>query len=322
MTKNSRDFRLDSDVILAAENLEESIISPIAVPRIGDEPVFRAIFNSPAKDANCMPTQGLASNVLINSWLVLHKIFVYCESSFNWSICVNLGHDVTFIALHRVWWFSKVLIRLEVNFVIRVQAFILAFRCWSFATARHSGSVHVMLTRLNLVGLAALIWSISAAADDSLTHPIRPCTSRESSVTTESTSVAARHEMLRREMEVKCSIGMNACTITHRFYSTECLRKRKRWRRDKKKTIWLNSPSSFRTNPGNDLSEISKWGRKVHIIDLTWSRISLMVGQSGQFSRESKFSGKSFKSASLMRSCGKRKLLESGWTPIIFLMLL
>lgn len=116
------------------------------------------------------------------------------------------------------------LVSLEIDFVVGIQAFVDALRCLSSAAARHSGSVNVMLTRLNLIWLTSDLRAIRSAANDSFTNPVRPCASREAAVASEATSVTARDEMLRGQTNMNISIGVDTRTIAHRFGCAERLK--------------------------------------------------------------------------------------------------
>uniref|UniRef100_A0A0N4WMQ6 TMEM132 domain-containing protein n=1 Tax=Haemonchus placei TaxID=6290 RepID=A0A0N4WMQ6_HAEPC len=51
-------------VVDASNHTEESILTPVVVPRIGDEPVVRAIFLSPSYHLHCVNTCEVTSGVL------------------------------------------------------------------------------------------------------------------------------------------------------------------------------------------------------------------------------------------------------------------
>ena len=50
----SNNITLDAALIFASKDLEESLISPIWVPRVGNKPVWGAVLHSPAKDLDSM----------------------------------------------------------------------------------------------------------------------------------------------------------------------------------------------------------------------------------------------------------------------------
>ena len=66
--KAGRNLALDTAVILAAEDFNVAVITPVSVPRVGNEPVRGSVLNSPAKDADGVAAESLAVDVLVNSW--------------------------------------------------------------------------------------------------------------------------------------------------------------------------------------------------------------------------------------------------------------
>jgi len=72
-------------------DLEESIQSPVVVPRVSNEPIVNFILHSPSNNLN-----GVSSNWSgigawsINSALVVHEVIINSEGSLNWSI----SHDL------------------------------------------------------------------------------------------------------------------------------------------------------------------------------------------------------------------------------------
>lgn len=169
---DSRDLRLDSDVVFATQDLEVSVVSPVSIPAVGGQPVLGSLFDAPAEYANGMTTKSLAGDMLVNAFLVLHEILVYSERSLNRSVGRNLHLDVVLVALDRVRALPEMFISFEIDFVVGVGAFVLAFRRRSPAAARHSGSVNVVLAGFNLVWLAADLRSVGPSAHDSFAHPV------------------------------------------------------------------------------------------------------------------------------------------------------
>lgn len=311
-------------MIWATQDLEVSVISPVAVPAVGDQPILRSVLNTPSENANGMSTQCFSCNVLIDARLVLNEIFVDGEGSFNWSICVNLHLDVVFVALNRIRWLSEMLVSLKIDLVVWIQAFVDALRCLTSAAARHSGSVHVMLTRLNLIWLTSDLGAVRSSANDSFTHPVRPCGAGEAAIASKSAGVTARDEMFRGQTNMNSCIRMDTRTITHRFSCAESLKL------TKASVMTSEKISTDNAYPATSTASLKRKKTTLTSSDdcepfkrHTWSRISPIVGQFGHCSRESKFSGKSL-TCDIRSSCnssGRRMLRESGWTPIIFLML-
>ena len=65
--KAGRDLTFNTTVILSSQNLDVSVISPIRIPAVGNEPVRSVIFNSPTQNADRVSTKGLAVQMLIDT---------------------------------------------------------------------------------------------------------------------------------------------------------------------------------------------------------------------------------------------------------------
>lgn len=61
------------------------IFIPVSVPGVGTKPVLDAILYAPAENANRMATQCFPRVSLVDARLVLHKVGVHGEISFNWA---------------------------------------------------------------------------------------------------------------------------------------------------------------------------------------------------------------------------------------------
>ena len=88
---------LDATLVGAASNLEESLVTPVSVPRVAAEPVLFAVFNSPAKNTDGVAAKSATSSVMINARLVGGKVFIDDECTFDWTVLINLSHDCFFI---------------------------------------------------------------------------------------------------------------------------------------------------------------------------------------------------------------------------------
>ena len=58
---------LDAAVVLSAQNLDVAVVSPVSVPRVGNQPVRSRVFHSPAQDTDSVTAQSLAVNVLVHT---------------------------------------------------------------------------------------------------------------------------------------------------------------------------------------------------------------------------------------------------------------
>lgn len=212
---HSPNFWFNSKMIFTTENLKETIISPIAVPAIGNQPIFRTSFDAPSEHSNRVSTKRLSFGVLINTRLIADKIFVDSECRLNWAIFEDLLLNVILIALHRIARLAEMLISLEVSLIKGICALVHALWCLTSTRAWHSCSIHMMLTRLNGIWKAALRWVENSTWYDSLSHPVAPCRPRKASITAKSTSVTAFNKMNWRDMNMHAAV--NTVTIAHRF---------------------------------------------------------------------------------------------------------
>lgn len=84
-------------MIGTSQDLEETLISPSLIPRVGAQPVLNSILDTPTKDLDGVTTQLVSGNVLVNTTLVVKEIFIYGESTLNWTVGGNFGHDLLFV---------------------------------------------------------------------------------------------------------------------------------------------------------------------------------------------------------------------------------
>merc|ERR1719293_359267 len=116
--------------------------------------------------------------MFVHSTLVVDEVLVYGEGRLCWSVGHEFLHDVLLFVHHVMGLLTESLIRV----VLGGGA--------SFA-ARLSGSINMVLTWLNIVGLATNVRSIFATRHNTLSLPVLPGIIRETSVTSKSTAVAA-----------------------------------------------------------------------------------------------------------------------------------
>ena len=63
------------DATIALFNLEGSFVAPSVVPRVHTQPVVDSLFCSPAYNFDCVTSKLFACHLLVNSRLVINKIF-------------------------------------------------------------------------------------------------------------------------------------------------------------------------------------------------------------------------------------------------------
>lgn len=204
----SRDFAFNSTMIRTSKNFEETVVSPIGVPRISDEPVIYAILGAPTKNTNCMTTKSFSVHVLVDTYrkkkqifvlilervrfvivctkiqtiFVVQQIFVNGECTFDWTIFENFLANVINITWNGVWRLAEMFI-FFVRFLVVFFAFLNTFRCFAaFTITWSSCTVHMMLAWLDFIWTTTLIRTVWTTGDNAFAHPIAPCSTRETTV--------------------------------------------------------------------------------------------------------------------------------------------
>lgn len=90
----SNDSVVDSAVSLF--NFEESLVTPLIVPRVGAQPIVESSFNSPSDDLNSVSSQSSSGSVYIDSGLIGQEVFIDGERGFNRSVSKDLLLDVLY----------------------------------------------------------------------------------------------------------------------------------------------------------------------------------------------------------------------------------
>lgn len=199
-----RDFAFNATMIGTAKDFEETIISPVSVPWVGDEPIVNAILCAPAKNSNCMATKCFSKNVFVDTCsenvmndvieyfyrkrsnvqtvFVVQQIFVNSECSLNGSIFVDFFLNLIDITCNWVWCLAEMLV-FFIWHIVTPFAFFHTFRCFAaFAFAWTTGTVHMMLAWLDFVRTTTLIRSIWSAGDNTFVNPIAPRSSRKTTI--------------------------------------------------------------------------------------------------------------------------------------------
>jgi len=212
---------LDATVVFAAEDLECSVQSPVAVPRVGDEPVGRALLLPEANDANGVTTQLTPLHVLVHAFLVVEQVLVDSEGRLNGAVGGDLVAHCHLILLHGVCALAPSEVSAVVA-VIATLAFPLTLRSAALSSAVGSLSSDVVFARLDGIRTTTLLRPVSPSTDESVAHPISPRMSGETTVTAFSAhEPTAREEVFGREAEVLPSLGVDAPAVTHGLHGTE-----------------------------------------------------------------------------------------------------
>jgi len=89
---------LDTALVGATDNAEVALLTPVLVPRVGDEPVLGAVVDTVAEDADGMTTLDRAGGVLVDTALVEHEVLVDGEGTLARTVGADLGHHVLLAA--------------------------------------------------------------------------------------------------------------------------------------------------------------------------------------------------------------------------------
>merc|ERR1712121_432258 len=142
-----------------------------------------------------MTAQHTAVDVLVNTRLVVDKIFVDREGSLSGSVGHQLFHDVSLLMLN-IMGLQPVSVVLVVLFrVFCVFTVAMALGCGSSFLTWLSGSVDVMFTRLDVVGLTANVGTVFAPRHKSLFLPELPGVVGKSTIATKAAAVAAGQQV-------------------------------------------------------------------------------------------------------------------------------
>ncbi len=62
------DLRFDTQMVLAAKDLEVPVVAPVVVPRVGNQPVLDAVLDAEPEDADGVASEELAVDVLVHTY--------------------------------------------------------------------------------------------------------------------------------------------------------------------------------------------------------------------------------------------------------------
>lgn len=202
-------------MIGSAQDLKVSVVAPIRVPGVGNQPVRRPILNSPAQDTNGMSSQHLATHMLIHSRLVVDQILIDSKGALHRSICHDLVLNLRHVLVHRVRGLAKLLVVIVVDLVAVLALLVTLGRLSLRRIAGRTIPISVMFAGSNLVRPATLTRPVGTATDQSLAVPVGPGGPRETSVASKAAGVAAGDQIVGRESEVLRLIGVNAVAVRH-----------------------------------------------------------------------------------------------------------
>jgi len=196
-------------LVVATDDAEVALLTPVLVPGVGDEPVLGAVLNTIAEDADGMATLDRAGGVLVDAVLVEHEVLVDGEGTLARTVGAELGHHVL-LTTDSVDIRCLALVRLEVDGRI-IDASRLARRSGNdLARARVGGARDVMVA----AGKAVLD---TLLADNTSAHPVGVST--RGIATVAGASARAAVHILSGKDDVLAVL--DALTIAHGLDGTE-----------------------------------------------------------------------------------------------------
>ena len=91
---------LNAAVVLSPEDLEGSVETPVRVPGVGQQPVGSAVLHTPPEQPDRMSAQHAPVDVLVDTGLVVDKVFVDGEGGLGGSVGHQLLHDGALLMLN------------------------------------------------------------------------------------------------------------------------------------------------------------------------------------------------------------------------------
>lgn len=217
----------DLALIVAPVDLEESMIAPILIPAVSDQPVGSIVLSAPAKDLDGVSSKhrvrdGAAS--LVHTRLVGLEALVHKEHASDRAVLVDL--------LPHLFGASTISAVLRAHAVPSLaMMFALAPRCpivnafaltlWSWLGSCASGvlrRIGVVRARFELVGVAHRLITIIAT----IYHTTRPVVSvdggRDAAIAAHVAEVVARGDVLSGKVSLILTTGRNAAAVCHGLY--------------------------------------------------------------------------------------------------------
>jgi len=181
----SNDAILNTALVSAAADLEETAVSPVSVPGVGNPPVVSAVISAPAQDLDGMATELLTRDVLVNAGLVGHEVLVDGEGSLNGTVGHDLSLDGRDVGGNRVRAGTEVLVLRERSVVL---ASLGALGGVLDITARRQLADDVVVASGHLVRVAALLGAVVSTSDDTNGVPVVPSSRGVTTLATLTTS--------------------------------------------------------------------------------------------------------------------------------------
>jgi len=212
------DLTFNAAFISATQDQEIAFITPVLVPRVGNDPVRCAGLSPPAKNFDGMTTQHLSRLVLVYSGFVGEEISVDGEGSLDWTMGHNLSLDLADIRVNRIGRSAEAFGRAPVGCVVHTLAE--ARRSWLRLSTRLVGAVHVVIAVGQRIRQATTT-SIVASVNHSRRYPVVPGSAWETTIATEATRITARVHVLGGDVRCILSSRCDTDPISHGFNSAK-----------------------------------------------------------------------------------------------------
>ena len=164
----------------------------------------------PSPNPDSVASKLLSMNMLIDTGLVAHKVLIDSEGGLGRSIGHQLIHDLLLTAADSIGLFSISLVLRKGDFVIWIITSLVTLWGSDISVAGSPRTVHVMLARLDLIGLASVRSSKVSSSHQAFVSPVVPGHSRISSIATVAASEAAAEQVLSRDVLRELALAVNA----------------------------------------------------------------------------------------------------------------
>lgn len=144
--------RLNGDVVNTSDDSEETLFTPVSAPRVSDNPVLSAVFDSESNNRDIMDYVQVTCLIIVNTTGVSLERIGDCDTASNGTALINLLHHV-FLTGNRAE-----LVDLEDTVLFRDVTFAAA-RIASLANVDR-GAIDAVVVTASLVDGAGLIGDV------------------------------------------------------------------------------------------------------------------------------------------------------------------
>merc|ERR1712217_666446 len=110
------------DAAFTEGDLEQSLVSPRVIPRVGDEPVLFTILDTPSNDLHSVASEGLSRGMLVDTGLVVREIGIHGEGSGHGTILHQILLDISGVSESVSTVSGEVLVTIVNDLVVRWAA--------------------------------------------------------------------------------------------------------------------------------------------------------------------------------------------------------